>query len=229
MFALETSATGWSMRTSLSLAAVLMMSVAMFAQMPVGGTFSNVQAQPVQYGTPITSPPIVSLGNGLTPTVITNRQPFVVGAPQYVPVEAANAPSGEEQNASPENQQEHQQTTTGRQQPQARKRFDFVVSSGGTQSSGSAGDSRSIVEVAATTRKAHITPVSGKAFTNDDVGRMNQKYGMRPQPGTPPNPGPGTASSDAGASGAAVQADTEKQSAPTQNAQPPAYANPPKR
>src|SRR3954464_5134362 len=94
MFAPDTGATGWSMRTCFSVAVLMMISMAMFAQMPVGGTFSNVQAQPVQYGTPITSPPIVSLGNGLTPTVITNRQPFVVGAPQFVMQENSNAPMG---------------------------------------------------------------------------------------------------------------------------------------
>jgi hypothetical protein len=214
------------MRTSFGIAVVVMVSVAMWAQMPVGGTFSNVQAQPVQYGTPIMSPPTVTLGNGLTPTVITNRQPFVVGAPQFLRTEPVTAPV----NAQPaESDNEQPATPGGQQQRQARKRFDFVISSGGAQSGRAANDSRSLVEVAAATRKAHITPISGKVFTNDDVARMNQKYGMRPQPSTAPNPGPGNASTEGGMSGTAVQAGTEEQTAPGQNQQPPAYANPPKR
>jgi hypothetical protein len=215
------------MRTSLVLAAVLTVSIAACAQMPVGGTFSSVQAQPVQFGTPVMSPPIVSLGNGLTPTVITNRQPFVVGAPQYVLPETVTV-AGEETGA--ESPQEQQQTTGRTQQTHARRRFDFVVSPGGTQPGASVGDTRGIVEAAAATRKAtRITPMSGKAFTNDDVVRMNQKYGMRPQPSTAPNPGPGNASTDGGASGAAVQAGTEQQTTPAQNPPAPAYGNPSKR
>jgi hypothetical protein len=202
MFAPDTGATGWSMRTCLCVAVVMMMSIVMFAQMPVGGTFNNVQAQQVQYGTPITSPPIVSLGNGLTPTVITNRQPYVVGAPQFV--QAENAPTTGVQ----ENPQEQQTAAAGTQQT-ARKRFDFVVTSGGTQSGEATGDTRSLVEVAATTRKTRVAPAEGKAYTNDDVGRMNQKYGMRPQAATP--------------------TDTDRQVAPTQNQPVPGNANPPKK
>jgi hypothetical protein len=187
----------------------MMISIAMCAQMPVGGTFSTVQAQPVFYGTPIVAPPIVSLGNGLTPTVITNRQPFVVGAPQFTAQENSNAPTGTAEAA--EASQEQQPTTEGAQP--TRRRFDFVVSSAGAQSSDLSGDTRSLVEVAAATRKSRMAPAAGKAYTNDDVGRMNQKYGMRPQSNTPANPGQGT----------------DQQVAPTQNPPSPAYANPPKR
>ena len=202
MFAPDTGATGWSMRTILGVA-VVMLSVAMFAQMPVGGTFSNVQAQPVQYGTPVMSPPIVSLGNGLTPTVITNRQPYVVGAPQFV------APETPSQVSSLENPEEPQTPSAGTQKTPPRKRFDFVVTSGGVQSGAATGDTRSLVEVAATTRKSRVAPAEGKAYTNDDVSRMNQKYGMRPQAATPTS--------------------TDQQAAPTQNPPAPAYANPPKK
>jgi hypothetical protein len=200
-------ATGWSMRTWFCLAAVMMMSVAVWAQMPVGGTFNNVQAQQVQYGTPITSPPIVSLGNGLTPTVITNRQPFVVGAPQFVPAENTPATNGEATDAAESSQE--RQASAGEQRARPRRRFDFMVSSGGTAIDAASGETRSLVEVAAATRKARVTPATGKAYTNDDIGRMNQKYGMRPQAATPTG--------------------TDQQVAPTQNQPVPGYANPPKK
>jgi hypothetical protein len=211
MFAPDTGATGWSMRTWLGVIAVMMISIAMCAQMPVGGTFSTVQAQPVFYGTPIVAPPIVSLGNGLTPTVITNRQPFVVGLSQYVPAEAVPPPVTNVSQITESENPEDQQTTAGG--PKERRHFDFVVSKDEARSSDLSGDTRSLVEVAAATRKSRMAPAAGKAYTNDDVGRMNQKYGMRPQSNTPANPGQGT----------------DQQVAPTQNPPSPAYANPPKR
>jgi hypothetical protein len=202
---------GWSMRTCLCVAVVMMISLAMFAQMPVGGTFSNVQtAQPVVYGTPIVSPPTMTLGNGLTPTVITNRQVFVVGAPQFVTQDNSNSSTGSA--GAGENSQE-QQTTAGTQQAPVRRRFDFVVTSGGAGTSNVSGDTRSLVEVAAATRKTHVTPAAGKAYTNDDVGRMNQKYGVQPQTTNPGTPETGTG----------------QQPAPVQNQQNQGNANPVKR
>jgi hypothetical protein len=199
------------MRTCLCVAVVMMISLAMFAQMPVGGTFSNVQtAQPVVYGTPIVSPPTMTLGNGLTPTVITNRQVFVVGAPQFVTQDNSNASTGSA--GAGENSQE-QQTTAGTQQAPVRRRFDFVVTSGGAGTSNVSGDTRSLVEVAAATRKTHVTPAAGKAYTNDDVGRMNQKYGVQPQTTNPGTPETGTG----------------QQPAPVQNQQNQGNANPVKR
>jgi hypothetical protein len=202
---------GWSMRTCLCVAVVMTISMAMFAQMPVGGTFSNVQtAQPVVYGTPIVSPPTMTLGNGLTPTVITNRQVFVVGAPQFVTQDNSNSSTGSA--GAGENSQE-QQTTAGTQQAPVRRRFDFVVTSGGAGTSNVSGDTRSLVEVAAATRKTHVTPAAGKAYTNDDVGRMNQKYGVQPQTTNPGTPETGTG----------------QQPAPVQNQQNQGNANPVKR
>jgi hypothetical protein len=199
------------MRTCLCVAVVMTISMAMFAQMPVGGTFSNVQtAQPVVYGTPIVSPPTMTLGNGLTPTVITNRQVFVVGAPQFVTQDNSNSSTGSA--GAGENSQE-QQTTAGTQQAPVRRRFDFVVTSGGAGTSNVSGDTRSLVEVAAATRKTHVTPAAGKAYTNDDVGRMNQKYGVQPQTTNPGTPETGTG----------------QQPAPVQNQQNQGNANPVKR
>jgi hypothetical protein len=75
------------------------------------------------------------------------------------------------------------------------------------------GDTRSLVEVAAATRKTHVTPAAGKAYTNDDVGRMNQKYGVQPQTTNPGTPETGTG----------------QQPAPVQNQQNQGNANPVKR
>ena len=186
------------MRSRLLVVVILSSSMAVFAQVPVPGTFTTVPVQQVQAGAPLLSPPIASLGNGLTPAVIVTKQSVLVGAPQNVPIEpetVADTASMGSSATSPETAEGQQ---SGRHASRQRKSFDFIVES---ETSGMVpnDDARSIGEVARNLRKGARQAIAGRTFTNDDIDRINQRTTTPASaPNTPPSeqkaPGQGASS-----------------------------------
>lgn len=170
------------MRTRLVLLALLTTAVTMFAQVPVPGTFSTMPSQPLQFGTPVLSPPIATLGNGLSPAVVTTKQTVFVGVPQYttgIPVLQAVPDVGERMETAATEESSERGTA------QARDYFDFVVPmSGGTAANS---NQPSLGDVARSMRK-NSAPITGRKFTNEDIGRINQKYGNTAPPAAPVTP-----------------------------------------
>lgn len=174
------------MRSRWLVVLIVLSSVAVFAQVPVPGTFTTVSVQQVQAGAPLLSPPIASLGNGLTPTVIVTKQSVLVGAPQNVPIEpetVADTASMGSSVASPETEGQQSGRQRASRQP---KSFDFIVESG-TSGMVANDDSHSLGEVARNLRKGARQAIAGRTFTNDDIDRINQRTTT---PGTAPNTPP---------------------------------------
>ncbi len=160
---------------------LLLLSTGLFAQAPIPGTFTTVPTAPmVQYGTPILSAPVATLGSGLTPTVVTNRQTYIPGAPQAAVVETETAEGAAAQSS------ESNQQGAARQTASVPKHFDFGYGDNSGLDTG-VGESQSLAEIARATRRGNAQAFSGRTITNDDVNKMNQQFpaGSVPAPQQP--------------------------------------------
>ena len=170
------------MKTLWILLGVVALAGITFGQNIMPGTFSTpVQTVPFA---PVLTPPTATLGNGLTPTVVTNKPLVFMAAPQEAQAEATVefAAQGAESSAP---------TNASAPAPRVRY-FDFVVSDPGA-SEANPQPSQSLVDIARSNRK-NTVPVAGRTFTNDDINLMNQKYGAHPPVAQPPQPAPGSTS-----------------------------------
>jgi len=175
------------MRRLLVLLSVVGFSMAAFAQVTIPGTFSTLPAQPgTSLYAPVLSTPTLSLGNGLTPGVVTNQPSYFISAPQNMPLVSSlvNAPVEYEPPVAIAAQTENESNPNSNvaSAPNGvRPMFDFIVAGNGSASCGS--DSGSLAEVAAAARRTAVQP--GHVYTNEDIARINQKYGSSK---TTPNP-----------------------------------------
>jgi hypothetical protein len=164
------------MRTLWILLGVVALTGITFAQNVMPGTFSTpVQTVPFA---PVLSPPTATLGNGLTPTVVTNKPLVFMAASQEGQAESTGNVAPEASGAA---------ASANPSAPRA-KYFDFVISDAGP-SEANPEQAQSLVDIARSTRK-NTVPVAGRTFTNDDINQMNQKYGARPPVAQPPQPAP---------------------------------------
>ncbi len=172
------------MRSFMLAIGTMMLSGALAAQAPLPGTFSSTPPQTTQQtngsgnsGGYIVSPPTISYGDGVTPTVVTNQDAVQVTAPQNSAITGAtvqaNNPAtlSNNANANPANAT----------QPQ---HFDFVVAPNGNNSvvGGSIEDDTvSLGDVARKYRSGKT--IAKRTLTNADVDALNAQY-----PGANPNP-----------------------------------------
>jgi hypothetical protein len=191
---------------------ILLLSGAIAAQTPMPGTFNNPPSQSTNTGY-IVSPPTISFGNGITPTVITNQDAVTVTLPQNISqngqtVQTNSGESSNEQTAMASNAGANvDQRIAG----QASRNFDFVkapAGGGGPIMGSMADNSVSLGEVARKARNGK--QISKHSITNADVSAMN---GTAPGDSTKPG-------SDAnGVSGTSIAAPASQQNGanPTQS------------
>jgi hypothetical protein len=166
------------MRVFALLFIVIGISMVSFSQTPIPGTFSTL---PAQAGTAINAPvletPIATLNNGFTPGTVTNQATYVVFTPQsmFAPT-LSNPYSAEDAGAETASSAAGDQGTGTTMVSGRRRYFDFVVASDGSTTYDTPMDeSRSLAEMASSVRRAPHP--AGHVYTNDDIARMNQKYG----------------------------------------------------
>lgn len=139
---------------------VLLLAVFATAQAPVPGTFSTAPVQP-NNGLVLTAP-MMSLGNGISPTIVTNQQSVVVESPGAAT--GAITPTPAEEAAAERTFGAMPRASVG-----GGESFYAGPSSGMSLEVGS--DSRSLGEVAASLR--HQQPANERVYTNDDVERLD--------------------------------------------------------
>jgi hypothetical protein len=213
------------------LAFTIILSGVVAAQTTIPGTFNRTQPVPQQTnGGYIVSTPTISLGDGITPTVITNQDTVNVTLPQNT---SLNGPTVQTNNPATLNTAANTTAASDNSQTagQASRNFDFVKAPGGENSpvAGSmADDSVSLGEVARKVRNGK--QISKRTITNADVNAMNGTF-----PGTEGQPGDAT-----GVSGASMANPSQQNgdvttpqtsggtagAAQPQNSQAPAYAQP---
>lgn len=216
------------------LAFTLILGGVVAAQTTIPGTFNRTQPVPQQTnGGYIVSTPTISLGDGITPTVITNQDTVNVTLPQNT---SLNGPTVQTNNPATLNANATATNTTAaadnsQTAGQASRNFDFVKAPGGESApvAGSmADDTISLGEVARKVRNGK--QISKRTITNADVNAMNGTFpGAEGQPadatgmaGTSmANPsqqnGEVTSQQTSGGAAGAVQ---------PQNSQTPTYAQP---
>jgi hypothetical protein len=221
------------MRNRLLTISTILLSGIAVAQTPLPGTFNSSPAQNTQQvntnGGYIVSTPTISLGNGITPTVVTNQDTVNVSLPQNTSlsgptVQVTNPATLNETSvatAAPATNVSNEQRVEG----QASRNFDFINApdGGGGPIVGSMADSTvSLGEVARKARNGK--QIAKHSITNADVNALNGNTPDGEQPATDGtsmaapqqtdangNPITGTPQSNGGTAGAA---------------QPPAYSRP---
>ncbi len=163
--------------------ATLSLCGALFAQTPIPGTPNTTPPQTTQQingsgnnSGYIVAPPTITLGNGISPTVITNQDAVQVTVPQNMAVSGSTvqAPNPATVNNAPT---ANPGTTSGVQQ-NGQQHFDFVVAptSDNSDIGGSMSDDTvSLGEVARKYRNGR--QISKRTITNADVDALNQQYG----------------------------------------------------
>jgi hypothetical protein len=226
------------------LAFTMILSGIVVAQTTIPGTFNRTQQQTpgtANNGGSIVSTPTISLGNGITPTVITNQDTVNVTLPQNTslsgPTVQANAPAPVSTDMSGANAANAVGTDNGQNVPgQASRNFDFVKAPGGETGPvvGSMEDpSISLGEVARKVRNGK--QISKRTITNADVNAMNGSFpGSGDQSAQDANgstatsmASPGSQQNASETAGASTQTTGGTAgAAQPQNSQAPAYAQP---
>lgn len=173
------------MRSWMLSLATLMLSGAVAAQAPVPGTFTNTPPQTTQQtngsgnnGGYIVSPPTISYGDGITPTVVTSQDTVQVVAPQNTAINGPTVQATSPATLTPSNNQGANPANAPAQ------RFDFVVAPNADNSvvGGSmADDTVSLGDAARKFRNGKT--ISKRTLTNADVAALNAQY-----PGATPSP-----------------------------------------
>ncbi|HWR34670.1 MAG TPA: hypothetical protein VN622_02230 [Clostridia bacterium] len=149
------------MRQLLILLGLLLWCALMSAQVPIAGTFSSLPPQSaIVVSGPALSPPILDLGNGLTPPVVLNKTYVVV--PTYANTEVQPSTVGLPQGA--------EMPPVGRL---GQLRFDFVVAGGEPAYGSKAAQTRSLGEIARERRGTKSQ--AGRLYTNEDIDRVKQQ------------------------------------------------------
>ena len=180
----------WIMRSSMLIVSTLLLSGLAVAQTPIPGTFNNTPPQATQQtnssgnnGGYIVSPPTISFGDGISPTVITSQDAVNITLPQNTSLNGqsvqANNPatvndSGgtfTSNNASEANNQSNPNSGA------ASRNFDFVRAPGaesGPIAGSMSDDSVSLGEVARKARNGK--EIAKRTITNADVNALNAQY-----------------------------------------------------
>jgi len=148
------------------------------AQSVIPGTFNTAPQQPGNGNNSgyIVSPPTIALGNGITPTVVTNQDTISVTLPQNTsingPTVQANVPATVNENAATMN---NVATNSDQQIPgQASRNFDFVNAPSGENKpivGSMADDSISLGELARKVRNGK--QIAKRSITNADVNALS--------------------------------------------------------
>ena len=169
------------MRSPLLTLSTILLSGLAVAQTPLPGTFNNTPAQNTQQvitnGGYIVSTPTLSLGNGITPTVVTNQDTVNVSLPQNT---SLNGPTVQVTNPATLNETVSTAATATnvsneqRVEGQASRNFDFINApdGGGGPLVGSMSDNTvSLGEVARKARNGK--QIAKHSITNADVNALN--------------------------------------------------------
>jgi hypothetical protein len=171
------------MRSRMLTFSLMMLSGVVAAQAPIPGTFSSTPPQTTQQtngsannGGYIVSPPTISYGDGITPTVVTNQDAINVTMPQNTALNGqvvqANNPGTLNDNANGNSQV----NANGQIAGQANRGFDFIKAPNGenTPIGGSmADDSVSLGDLARRVRNGK--QISKRTITNADVNALNSQ------------------------------------------------------
>jgi hypothetical protein len=217
------------MRNRMLMLSTILLSGLAVAQTPMPGTFNNVPAQNTQQvntnGGYIVSTPTISLGNGITPTVVTNQDTVNVSLPQNT---SLNGPSVQVNNPATLNETAVATTNVANNQRvegQASRNFDFINApdGGGGPIVGSMADSTiSLGEVARKARNGK--QIAKHSITNADVNALN---GNTPDGEQQPNDGTSMAApQQTDANGNPITGTPQSNGGTAGAAQPPAYSRP---
>ena len=177
------------MRNWMLTLSTIVLSGVVAAQMP--GTFNGTpqqNSQPISgnAGGYIVSPPTLSLGNGITPTVVTNQDTVNVTLPQNTSANGQTVQSNNPANTnaiSASAANTTGETGNAQQAGQANRNFDFVAAPNGGNGpiAGSMADSTiSLGDVARKARNGK--QIAKRSITNADVNAWN---GNAPDPDQP--------------------------------------------
>lgn len=216
------------MRSRLLTLSTILLSGLAVAQTPLPGTFNNAPAQNTQQvntnGGYIVSTPTISLGNGITPTVVTNQDTINVSLPQNT---SLNGPTVQVSNPATLNETAVATNVANNQriEGQASRNFDFVNApdGGGGPIVGSMADSTvSLGEVARKARNGK--QIAKRSITNADVNALN---GNTPDGEQPPTDGTSMAApQQTDANGNPITGTPQSNGGTAGAAQPPAYSRP---
>ena len=184
------------MRTWMLTISTLLLSGLAVAQTPIPGTFNNTPPQTTQQtngsgnnGGYIVSPPTISLGNGITPTVVSNQDSVNITGPQNTSLNGqavqANNPATVNDNggivANADNANSgavnNQASANGQNRTTASRNYDFARAPSGESGpiTGSmSDDSISLGEVARKARNGK--QIAKRTITNADVNALNAQY-----------------------------------------------------
>jgi hypothetical protein len=213
----------------LTLSTILLSGIAV-AQTPLPGTFNNAPPQNTQQintinGGYIVSTPTISLGNGITPTVVTNQDTVNVSLPQNT---SLNGPTVQVTNPATLNESTVATTTAANNQRvegQASRNFDFVNAPDGAGGPivGSMSDSSiSLGEVARKARNGK--QIAKHSITNADVNALNGTTPDGEQ--TAPDGTSMAAPQQTDANGNPINGAAQSNGGTAGAAQPPAYSRP---
>jgi hypothetical protein len=132
---------------------ILLTSAFCLAQAPIPGTFSTAPVD-VNSGLVLTTP-MMSLGNGISPPVVTNQQSLVVGAPVGGAVFSTAVPGSAANGGRPP-------APTG----------DLIHPEPSQMGFDASGDTRSLGEVAALYRNRESQQPAVRVYTNDDIRQL---------------------------------------------------------
>lgn len=173
------------MRALRQFVAVLVFGTGAFAQVTVPGTFSTAPPEsPGLYGGPVVATPIISLGNGLSPTVVTGQQSGVVVVPQNQALELNGGVVSQQQTSGVASYSGAGITTQGESSfvipastTSTQLAFDYSVAPGSA-----VGDSRSLGEIADAARReraAHALAASEAPDLPSHSPAKNRQAGWR--------------------------------------------------